>query len=285
VAPARAALAGNPSDGYGGAVLAVALDVFGASAGAGPGPASGSGVELVDAAVARFGRELLGAPVNAAVSCSTTVPMMVGLGGSSAIVIATLRALCSLHGVSIRPAALAELALAVEVEDLGIVAGLQDRVAQAHGGLTFMEFACDPPRYESLDPALLPPLVVAWAPDRGEHSGVVHGDLRSRFLRGDPSVVQGMTELAMAARGARDGLLAGDLELFRRCVDLTYDVRASMLVLEPRHVEMIRIARAAGAAANYTGSGGAIVCACSDGEHREAVQAAFERAGLPSVAV
>ena len=286
-APARAALAGNPSDGYGGAVLAVAIDAFGASVTATPVPGGGdgSGLELVDAVVARFGRDLLGAPVQAEVSCTTTVPMMVGLGGSSAIVIATLRALCALYGVSIRASALAELALAIEVEDLGIVAGLQDRVAQAYGGLTFMEFACHPPRYERLDPALLPPLLVTWDGGGARHSGIVHGDLRTRFEGGDHAVRQAMVELSMAARGARDALVAGDHELFSRCVDLTYDVRASVLELEPRHVEMIRLARAAGAAANYTGSGGAVVCVCSDEEHRSAVRSALERAGLRSVAV
>jgi hypothetical protein len=75
-------------------------------------------------------------------------------------VIATLRALGQLHQVDLRPAALAAFALAVETEDLGIAAGPQDRVAQAYGGVTYMEFAA-PPRYESL-PGRLPPLLIAW---------------------------------------------------------------------------------------------------------------------------
>ena len=49
--------------------------------------------------------------------------------------IAVIRALCELHAVRICPADVAELALAVETEDLGIVAGLQDRIVQAHDGL------------------------------------------------------------------------------------------------------------------------------------------------------
>jgi GHMP kinase-like protein len=38
---------------------------------------------------------------------------------------------------------------------------------------------------------------------------------------------------------------------------------------------MIECAREAGAAANYTGSGGAIVCVCDDQKHRERVAEAL----------
>ncbi len=142
-AHARAALAGNPSDGYGGAVLAVTLPAFRARAEIGAAdqlrvdPPS----QLVCATVQRFARAA-GAPSAqaAAVTWSTTIPRRVGLGGSSAIVIAVLRALCARHGTALDRSALAELALAVEVEELGIAAGLQDRVAQSYGGLMFMDF-------------------------------------------------------------------------------------------------------------------------------------------------
>jgi len=45
------------------------------------------------------------------------------------------------------------LALAVETEDLGIAAGLQDRVAQAYQGLVFMDF--ERGRNARLDASLL----------------------------------------------------------------------------------------------------------------------------------
>jgi len=141
-ASARAALAGNPSDGYGGAVIAVTLDGFRAraTARAASGPSARPDSELVAATVRRFARDHCPEPVARTVEWETSVPRGVGLGGSSAIVIATLRALCELHGVSLERGDLAALALAVEREELGIAAGLQDRVAQSFGGLTFMDF-------------------------------------------------------------------------------------------------------------------------------------------------
>ena len=151
-ASARAALAGNPSDGYGGAVLALTLPARRATARAWPAgaPAIDPPSQLVTATVARFASEYAAATRAAtAVTWETTIPRAVGLGGSSAIVVATLRALCELWSVALEPMAMARLALAIEVEDLGIAAGLQDRLAQTHDGLTFMDFGSRSPERPS----------------------------------------------------------------------------------------------------------------------------------------
>jgi galactokinase/mevalonate kinase-like predicted kinase len=285
VAPARAALAGNPSDGYGGAVIAVTLDAFKATANARadsePGACPDS--ELVGATVARFARDHCPDAVACMVEWETSVPRGVGLGGSSAIVIATLRALCELHGVTLERARLATLALAVEREELGIAAGLQDRVAQSYGGLTFMDFGPDG-GYEPLDTELLPPLVVAWREDTSADSGIVHGDLGSRFDAGEEVVRHAMTRLALLAREARSALRRGDHAAFGACVDASFDARREMIDLDKRHVAMIERARACGATANYTGSGGAIAAICRDESHRAEVTAALRELGCGTVA-
>jgi glucuronokinase len=285
VASARAALAGNPSDGYGGAVIAVTLNQFQAraTARAASRPAASPDSELVGAAVRRFARDHCPEALAGLVEWETSVPRGVGLGGSSAIVIATLRALCELHGVSLDRAQLATLALAVEREELGIAAGLQDRVAQSYGGLTFMDFG---PRggYEPLDAGLLPPLVVAWRGDSSADSGIVHGDLRSRFDADEGVVRSTMDRLAQLARDARAALLSGDRDAFAACVDASFDARAQMMALDERHVAMIERARACGAAANYTGSGGAIAAVCRDDRHRTEVTAVLREIGCGTVA-
>ena len=252
-ASARAALAGNPSDGYGGAVLAVCVPRLAAHAEATPAtdPLSDPPSALVDATIARFGRG------PCAVRWATTVPREVGLGGSSAIVTATVRALCALHGHALAPDELAEMVLAVEVEDLGIAAGPQDRYAQAHEGLVLMDFAGARPRVERLDPALLPALYLAWRSDAAETSHAVHGGLRDRA--DEPPVRAGMERLAGHARAAGDALGGGDHAAFARALDASFDERAALLELDPRHIAMVHAARDAGASANYAGSGGAIV--------------------------
>jgi galactokinase/mevalonate kinase-like predicted kinase len=284
-AHARAALAGNPSDMYGGAVLAVTLDGLSAEAFVRRSqtlvvePAS----ELVEATVRRFSAEFDAAALATAVRWRTSVPRGVGLGGSSAIVIAVLRALCALHGAALDLRRMAELALAIETEDLGIAAGLQDRVAQAYGGLVFMEFGGGG-AYEQLAPAPLPPLVVAWRADAAQDSGEVHASLRTRLTAGDAAAVAGMKELAELARAARVALIAGDHEGLARSADESFDVRRRLLALDPRHVELVECARALGAGANYTGSGGAVVAVCRDRAHAAAVARALAELGCGTLA-
>ena len=136
---ARAALLGNPSDGYGGRTISFAFTNLSAEveveeAGRSEVHPAG-GRSLLQATLARFRRHAKAAGPAAATSelsfhWRTSIPREVGLGGSSAIVIAALRALCSLYGVSITREDLPAMALSVETEGLGIEAGLQDRVAQ-----------------------------------------------------------------------------------------------------------------------------------------------------------
>ena len=285
-APARASLAGNPSDGYGGAVLAVTLDVWAAEAWAEPAPrlAVSPASALVQASVERFGAEVAPAARATAVRWRSSIPREVGLASSSALVIATLRALCGLWDVELDPDRLAALALAVELEDLGIQAGPQDRVAQAYGGLTFMDFS-GPGEYERLDPQLLPPLLVAWRPEAGGHSGATHADLRNRHASGDRAVGETIQELGQAARQARAALLDGDLSRFAEMMDTTLDLRRRILELDPRCLEMIEAVRRCGAGGNYTGSGGAIVVACREPDQRSLAERALRDVGAMTIRV
>jgi glucuronokinase len=53
--------------------------------------------------------------------------------------------------------------------------------------------------------------------------------------------------------------VAGDAAAFAAALDASFDERHALIELDARHVAMVRAARAAGASANYAGSGGAIV--------------------------
>jgi glucuronokinase len=281
---ARVALAGNPSDGYGGRTLAVIVRDFMASASANaadgdrlspPGP---GGEELMRATIERF-RHATGKRGPVALRCQTNVPREVGLAGSSAIVIACARALCDLHGVALDRDDLARLALAVEAEDLGIAAGLQDRMVQARETLVAMDFGGHP-IYEELDPELLPPLFVAWHPDAAAPSGLVHGELRERHARGEPRVNAALSRLAGLAAGARQALLERDHAAFARCVDASFDERLGIMPVDPLTAAMVGTARSAGASANSAGSGGAIVGTISGGEEAwSRVRAALDSMG------
>jgi glucuronokinase len=78
---------------------------------------------------------------NFSIRYESSIPRQVGLAGSSAIIVATLRCLMEFYGIDIPREVQASLALSVETEELGIAAGLQDRVIQVYEGLVYMDFA------------------------------------------------------------------------------------------------------------------------------------------------
>jgi len=94
--------------------------------------------------------------------------------------------------------------LAVESEELGITAGLQDRVVQAYGGCVHMDFAAELLRgrghgaYSRVPLAALPPLFLAYAADPSD-SGRIHAPVKQRWLAGDAEVVDGMASIAALA--------------------------------------------------------------------------------------
>jgi glucuronokinase len=254
------------------------------------------GVRLVKATIKRFVEFCRGKGValdrrNFSVRYQSDIPRCVGLAGSSAIIVATLRCLIDFYGLGeeqIPKRVLPSLALSVETEELGLPAGLQDRVVQVYEGLVFMDFA--PKRmeridglwcgaYEPLEPGLLPPLYVAYREDAGEPTETRHGSLRQRYDRGDPDVLRAMAELAELCVQAREALQAGDFATLDRLIDRNFDIRRSICDLAPKHVEMVEAARACGLSAKFAGSGGAIVGTCPDDERLQCLKATLEPLG------
>jgi len=198
----------------------------------------------------------------------SNIPRQVGLAGSSAIIVATLRCLMEFYDIEIPLRVQPSLALSVENEELGIAAGLQDRVIQVYGGLVFMDFSRERTEdmcgfhcgaYEPIDANLLPPLYLAYRDEVSEPTEVVHGDLRSRYHRGDPDVVQAMQRFAELAVAARQAILDRDTTELGRLIDANFDLRRSICPIPTGQLEMIERARSCGATAKFAGSGGAIV--------------------------
>ena len=198
----------------------------------------------------------------------TTIPRQVGLAGSSAIIVATLRCLMEFYDVEMPLEAQPMFVLLVEQEELGITVGLQDRVVQVYEGLVYMDF--DRGRehlvdglasywYEPLDPALLPPLYLAHHETLGEPTEVFHNNIRDRFNRGDPQVVEAMRCFAGFAADGREALLARDVERLADLINRNFDTRRGIYRIPEWQTGMVDTARACGASAKFAGSGGAIV--------------------------
>jgi len=203
---------------------------------------------------------------NFSIRYHSDIPRQVGLAGSSAIIVATLRCLIDFYEVPIPLEIQPSLALAVEKDELRITAGLQDRVIQVYGGLVYMDFArtqkqggLEHGTYERLAPSLLPPLYVAYSVEQGEPTEVFHNDIRGRYDRGDADVHRAMKRCAELADEARNALIQGDRARLGQLIDENFEQRRSIYKLPTGQVAMVEVARKAGASAHFAGSGGAIV--------------------------
>lgn len=293
----RAGLVGNPSDGYFGKTISFIIRNFAAEVELYETPeleivpnlrdhsqfsSIGAlaedvgqhgyygGIRLLKASIRRFylycrqnGMELHNR--NFTIRYFSNIPTQVGLAGSSAIITACMRALMQFYDVTIPKPALANLILSVETKELGIPAGLQDRVAQVYEGLVYMDFSKELMEkqgfgfYEELNPRLLPPLYVAYRASLAEGTEVFHNDIRSRFNSGEPAVVNAMRYWADLAERVRGLLQAKQPEKIGPLMDLNFDKRREIYRLSEGNIRMVETARSAGASANFTGSGGAIV--------------------------
>ncbi len=202
---------------------------------------------------------------NFTIEYETTIPRQSGLGGSSAMIIAALRALLKFHRVPPRmvpPAALAELALSVETDELGIAAGMQDRVVQSFGGLTYMDLSPKRRTYDRLDSELLPRFGLAYLTEQHlgtMESGRVHSQVRYRWEQGDPEVRKAMRELARSAEQGRSALQRGDRNAIARLMNRNHELRVGLFgeALGAHNLELVQIARDLGFAAKLPGSSGA----------------------------
>jgi len=228
------------------------------------------GIRIIQALVVRFmdycrttGIEL--PDRNFTIEYETTIPMRLGMGGSSAIVTAALRALCEYYGVRIPQPVMPNVVLETETKELGMPAGLQDRVIQTYEGVVYMDFAKEIMErqghgsYEPLDPGLLPNVYVAYRTSLSEGTEVFHNNVRERWRNGDPEVVAAMRTWAGYAEQGRAALVERDRQTLDRLINANFDLRAKIYNVGEGNLQMIHTARQAGASSNFAGSGGAIV--------------------------
>lgn len=231
---------------------------------------------------------------NFTVRYDTNIPRQVGLGGSSAIITALLKALMEFYGVTeeqipleIQP----NLVLGVETKELGITAGLQDRVIQAYGGLVYMDFCratvetTGSGTYTRLDPDILPDFFLAYITDLGKESGKVHNEMRFRFEQHEPQVVEAMCDFAGFAADARIALEVGDVARFKQLMSLNFNLRHQLYgdAAVGRSLDMVKLAQSLNAPAKFPGSGGAIVGVYDSSTHFTQLREAFEAAGYKFV--
>ncbi len=300
----RIGLLGNPSDLYNGAVLGFTFSEFTARIHLDPNEQlefQGAGTSLcvsidesIEPTLGSDGAELLAAayrrlslayPAHLAkaggvrVRFESDIPRQVGLSGSSGLIVAALQAYALHAGINLEPEELALLAQEAETDELGLIAGPQDRVLQAHGGLLAMDFGAITPVLKRLELNLLPPLLIAHNPTPGNSSGDVHRAVMARWRREEREVQGVMGELAaLVARGV-DALKQGDVDLLVSLMNRNLELRSSLFAIDESDHRVIESGRQVGAGAKLCGSGGAVVFAHPDPGVLERLAQSVSQAG------
>jgi glucuronokinase len=309
----RAALIGNPSDGYFGKTIAFIFRNFSAHVQLYQTPkleikpekldlpvydsisdlAEGirlngyyGGVRLIKASIKSFYRYCQNNHLelddrNFTICYRSNIPLRLGLAGSSAIITATMRALMQFFNVTIPNPILANLILSVETVQLGLSAGLQDRVAQVYEHPVFMDFdqqlmeTQGYGNYTSLDASLFPPIYIAFRSDQSQGSEVIHNNLRARFDIGEKNVHHAMKEWADLTVDFKEALLQQDHLKIHKLINQNYNIREDLIAVTDENRDMVRLARSTGASAKFTGSGGAIIGTYENDDQFEALQKIF----------
>ena len=294
---ARAGLLGNPSDGYYGKTISIIIKNFGATVKIYETPElhikeSGEeknvfrnihhlsesvkltgyygGVRLIKAAIKKFSEYCESENIridnkNFTIEYNTTIPRQVGLAGSSAIITATMKALMKFFNVKIDEAFLPTLILSVEQDELGINAGLQDRVIQVYEGCVFMDFERSHIErhnygmYERLETSNLPRLYLAYKTELSKVSGTVLNNIKERFDKGDNLIIDTLNEIAECAQKGRKAIADRNYSELNRLINLNFDLRCKIMNISESNMELVKTARSCGASAKFSGSGGAII--------------------------
>lgn len=294
-APGRGGIIGNPSDMYGGTVVSctiaeradctvsaspmLILDVYGHFQVIDTAEKLADDAELhflnVAKAVWRYLRRSaregtgpcgINPEATFHVRAQSTIPLMSGCAGSTAMLMAILAGVLAHFGVRIERHELAELARRIERHELGVHCGYQDQYMIVYGGLNCVDlrgkenhaegpdvpYACVEPLSDDV-PGL--PFILANSGVQ-RHSGRFHAEPRRRWEEGDENWVRGFARIGELGRQGKKALVRGDWPRLGELMNENHALAADLMGVGEANQRLIDAALKAGAeGAKLSGAG------------------------------
>jgi len=186
-------------------------------------------IDLYKGIYNRIVKDFVKKPLSFKLTTYSDVPSGSGLGGSSTLVVAIIRAFVEWLNLPLGEYDIAKLAYEIEREDIGIVGGAQDQYAATFGGFNFMEF------YGDKRVIVNPLRVKNWIIDELQESMILYftGIQRSAsviekekesVLKKEKSL-EAMHEVKVDAIKMKEYLLKGDIENFAKILGKSWEAK------------------------------------------------------------
>jgi galactokinase/mevalonate kinase-like predicted kinase len=292
-APGRAGIIGNPTDGYGGTMIACSIN----------NRAEVTIEENKELIIEnRVGRRVLKwkndfenhgdyfdvvrsvlrylklYDLKAKIKVGSNILVQAGLAGSTATLSAILSAILAFTGKKYNKYELAELNRVIELHFMKCQCGYQDAYMTTFGGLNYLDFRSkeyykelEQEIYATVEPLSISgklPFIIAHTGIK-HHSGDFHKPLRERWLEGEKLVVAGYEEIAQIAREGKKALLKQDWKELAYLMNKNHEIQDSICDSGEQNNYMINIAKNNGALAGKlagAGGGGTIIALTLDAE-------------------
>lgn len=214
-----------------------------------------------------------GKPLSLKMTTYSDAPAGSGLGSSSTMVVAILKAYMEWLNLPLGEYDMAKLAYEIEREDLGLSGGKQDQYAATFGGFNLIEF------YDNHHVVVNPLRIKNWIRNELENSLVLYYTGTSRdsakiideqiksTAKKDSHSLEGMHELKKATKHMKECILKGDFDGFAQCIRDGWEAKKkTSSVISNAEIEKAYrfIIEHGGKAAKISGAGGGgfmmIVC-------------------------
>jgi D-glycero-alpha-D-manno-heptose-7-phosphate kinase len=168
-------------------------------------------------------------PLSFKLTTYSDVPSGSGLGGSSTLVVAVIKAFVEWLNLPLGEYDIAKLAFEIEREDIGIVGGAQDQYAATFGGFNFMEF------YNEKRVIVNPLRVKNWIIDELQESMVLYFtnitreasqiEHEKKSLLDEKKSLEAMHEVKEDTVKMKEALLKGDIKNFASILGKSWEAK------------------------------------------------------------
>jgi D-glycero-alpha-D-manno-heptose-7-phosphate kinase len=220
---------------------------------------------------------------------ASEIPPGTGLGSSSTVTVAIIKALSTALGAQLSKGELAELACQIEIEEMGMPIGKQDQYAAAFGGLNQIEFGVQGCRVTPLDVSWeisqrLQDNLMLFFTGHSRNSAVILQEQTQASKQSSSGTVEALHRVKAMVADVRQSFVSGDLRAFGELLHENWiqKKRFAPGVTNPLIDQSYEAARALGAVGGKitgAGGGGFLMLYC-ERSHQPAVTAALESLGL-----